>query len=231
MRAVWLALALAVLGLSARGQAGSVAEPVFQVDYSNPGLSPSHWTLTIHTDGSGHFHSERGSPVAAGVQGSAEESSKGIEAPDVERDVSVSAEFARHVFAVTRQHKLFSSGCESHLKVAFQGWKKLSYNGPEGAGGCEFNYSKDKEIQSLGDSLVAVAGTIVEGARLELLLQHDPLGLDSEMEYLVDAAGDGRVQQVCTIRGILERLADDQAVMERVRKRARILLDGAGNRE
>jgi hypothetical protein len=110
------------------------------------------------------------------------------------------------------------------MKVAFQGWKKLSYSGPDGEGGCAFNYSKDKEIQALGDSLVAVAGAILEGARLETLLQHDRLGLDQEMEYLVEATGDGRVQQICTIRGILERLADDPEVMERVRKRARVLL-------
>jgi len=40
----------------------------------------------------------------------------------------------------------------------------------------------------------------------------------------LEAAGDGRVQQIGAIRGILERLAGDDAVMERVRKRARMLL-------
>jgi hypothetical protein len=69
-----------------------------------------------------------------------------------------------------------------------------------------------------------VASAIVEGARLETLLQHDRLGLDKETEYLMEAAGDGRVQQIGTIRGILERLAEDPEVMERVRKRARVLL-------
>jgi hypothetical protein len=44
------------------------------------------------------------------------------------------------------------------------------------------------------------------------------------MDYLIEAAGDGRIQQICTIRGILEKLAGDPEVMERVRKRARVLL-------
>jgi hypothetical protein len=44
------------------------------------------------------------------------------------------------------------------------------------------------------------------------------------MEFLVDAAGNGRAQQICTIRDILSRLAEDDEVMERVRKRARMLL-------
>jgi hypothetical protein len=114
------------------------------------------------------------------------------------------------------------------LKVAFQGTKKLTYTGPEGKGSCEFNYSRDAEIQSLGDSLVAVATTIIEGARLEALRQHDPLGLDQEIQNVQEAAGDGRAQQICSIRDILERLSEDPAVMERVRKRAKALLARAG---
>jgi hypothetical protein len=215
MRAFWLSVMLAALALPTLGQSAP-AGPVIQVDFSNPDLSPSHWTLILHPDGSGHFHSERRIGTTAGIQT--------IDAPNVDRDVQVSAEFAERVFQTANSHKFFRSDCESHLKVAFQGWKRLSYHGPEGEGSCEFNFSKDKDIQSLGDSLVAVAETIVEGARLEMLLLHDPLGLDHETEYLMEAAGDGRVQQICTIRGILERLAGDEGVMERVRKRARVLL-------
>jgi hypothetical protein len=214
-------LVLGPVGLAGQSQLpGPDSTPEFQVDFSNPGLSPSHWTLVLHPDGSGHFRSTRG--TASG--GAGEE----IEAADVDRDVIVSAEFAGHVFQMARQHNLFNTGCESHMKVAFQGWKKLSYRGSEGTGSCEFNYSKDKDIEALGDSLVAVGGTIIEGARLETLLQHDRLGLDSEMEYLSEAAKDGRAQQISTIRDILARLADEPSVMERVRKRARMMLSGIG---
>jgi hypothetical protein len=44
------------------------------------------------------------------------------------------------------------------------------------------------------------------------------------MEFFVEAVGDGRAQQVCVIRELLERLAQDDTVLERVRKRARMLL-------
>jgi hypothetical protein len=216
MKWPWLFAAILAPVLTASGQVETAGAPVIQVDFSNPDLSPSHWTLIIHSDGSGHFRSERN--VSPSTR------SQGIEAPSVDRDVQLSAEFAGRVFQMAQSHRLFQTECESHMKVAFQGWKKLSYRGPGGEGSCEFNFSRDKEIQALGESLVAVAETIVEGARLETLLQHDPLGLDHETEYLVEAAGDGRVQQICAIRGILERLAGDDAVMERVRKRARILL-------
>jgi hypothetical protein len=224
-------LPLAALALPMRGEVGTDTGAVFQMDFSNPGLTPARWTLTLRPDGSGHFRSARGNLAGEGSQGEMQGQTQEIEAPNVDRDIRVSAEFAESVFQTAHRHKLSSSECESHLKVAFQGWKKLRLSGPDGEWGCEFNYSKDREIQALGESLVAVAGTILEGARLELLLLHDRLGLDTETEYLVTAVGDGRAQQICTIRGILEQLADDPAVMERVRKRARVLLAKAEIRE
>lgn len=218
MKITLLAFAF-LLALPAMAQ--SPAGPVFEADFTNPGLSPSHWTLTLSPDGSGHFRSERGNTPVTGLEN--------MDVPGIDRDVHVSAEFAGRVFQAAHRHNLFNETCENHAKVAFTGWKKLSYTGPEGKGSCVFNYARDKDLEDLGDRLVAVAGTIVEGARLEALLQHDPLGLDREIEYLVQAAGDGRAQQIGVIRAILERLAGDEGVMERVRHRARILLARSEN--
>jgi hypothetical protein len=210
-----LLLALVAMVLPSQGE----SVPVFQVEYSNPDLSPSHWAMTIRLDGNGHFQSQRGRPPT--------QEQPAIDPPSVDRDIKFGEEFVQRIFEVAQNKKLFKGDCESHLKVAFQGWKKISYSGPEGSATCEFNYSKDKEIQALSESLVAVATTIVEGAKLESLLQHDRLGLDREMEYLAEAVNDGRAQQIGAIQGILERLADDPSVMERVRKRAKVLLAAA----
>jgi len=214
MKATWLLVGL--MAPAAFAQVPAASDPVIQVDFSNPGLSPSQWTMTMRPDGSGHFRSQTGK-----AQGGASE----IGTPGVDRDIQLSPGFAKRVFDVARRHKWFNEDCESHLKVAFQGWKTMTYTGPQGHGACTFNFSKNKEIQDLGDSMTAVAQTILEGARLETLLQHDRLGLDAEMEYLSEAAADGRAQQICAIREILERLAGDDDVLERVRKRAKALLE------
>ena len=211
-----VALLFLVAALAAHGQNSPSTDPVIQVDFSNPGLSPPQWTLTLHPDGTGHFHSQNGKTPPGGL--------KVIEVPSQDEDIQVSEEFASHVFGVARHSNWFNLACESHIKVAFQGWKTFTYTGPNGHGTCTFNYSKDREIQEMGDSLQAVAQTILEGARLQILLQHDPLGLDQEMTFLTEAVGDGRAQQVSAIRSILERLAEDDSVMERVRKEARALL-------
>jgi hypothetical protein len=219
MKAAPLTFAILLAGAHAadlQGQEAPAANAVVVTDFSNPDISPSHWTLTLHRDGRGHFHSERGDSPPSQPQEA--------DAPNVDRDVQVSSDFAGRVFQVAGGHHWFNEECESHLKVAFQGWKKLSYDGPEGHGSCTFNYSKDKEIQALGDELSGVAETLLEGARLEMLLQHDPLGLDREMEYITDAVKDDRMRQIGAIREILERLESDPAVLDRVRKRARALL-------
>jgi hypothetical protein len=209
----WVLLCL-ILTVPVAATAGP--EAAFRVDFSNPTIAPSTWTLTLNPDGSGHFHSERGN--APGGDHLA------METPNVDRDVTLSEPFVRHVFHAANNHTIHSGECESHLKVAFQGWKTLTYTGPDGTWSCQYNYSRDKEVQELGESLLATAATILEGVRLEMLLQHDRLGLDREMEYLSDAVGDGRLVQLCAIHDILERIAGDDAVMDRVRKRARLLL-------
>jgi hypothetical protein len=216
MKTAALLFLVLILPLAAQAQSSPATNPMIQVDFSNPGLSPPQWTLTLQPDGTGHFRSEMGKTPPGGL--------KQIEVPNLDEDVQLSQEFAGNLFAIAKHNKWFNLPCESHIKVAFQGWKTITYSGPGGHGSCTFNYSKDKEIQQIGDSVQAVAQTILEGARLQILLQHDPLGLDQEMSFLVEAVGDGRAQQVCAIRSILEHLVQDDSVLERVRKEARALL-------
>lgn len=217
MRSLLLALiisATAVLGQADPGR-------TVQIRFSNPGLVPGQWTLELHPDGSAHFTTMRGNAPR--------DRDSEIEPPNLDRDVQLSPEFAKRVFQVAEHKRFFRKECESHLNVAFQGTKTLTYTGPDGQGSCAFNYSKDMDIQSLSDSLVSVATTLIEGARLEMLLRHDPLGLDRETEALMEMAADGRVQQIGSIRDILEQLAGDDEVLERVRKRARELLSQAND--
>jgi len=207
-----------VLIFCAHGAAAQKATETVLVDYSNPAVAPSHWSITLHPDGSGYFNSYGG-----GIPGS----NSDLKAPPVNREIHLSQEFTRRVFEVAYHQKLFNEKCESDLKVAFQGEKTFSYKGDKGSGSCTFNYSKERQIQDLSDSMMAVEQTIIEGARLEILLKHDPLGLDAEMNSLVQAAKDGRAQQICAIKEILVELANDPGVLVEVRKRADLLLQDA----
>lgn len=217
MRSLWLVLLVVLVSLPSSAQ----QTPIVQVEFSNPSLYPAQWTLVLHPDGNGHFHAEGGDRPA--------QYPETMSPGRIDRDVRLSAEFTTRIFKTVHDNKILRNKCESHLKVAFQGLKKIRYSGPDAEGGCEFNYSTNKQIQDLGDSLVAVGSTLIEGARLELLYQHDPLGLDKAIQFVVEASGDGRMQQICAIRNILERLEDDPRVLDRVRKQARMLLARSGS--
>lgn len=211
----WAVATLAGM-LAGAGGMGAQQAPVFKIDFTNPQLMPSHWQIQLNPDGKGQFDAD-------GL-GSTGGESKQIEAGDVHRTIQLSPAFTEQVFATARRKKLFAIQCDSRMKVAFQGTKRLSYSGPEGNGECEFNYSKDRDIQSLGDSLMAVETTLLFGARLEKLLVHDRLGVDREMENLVTASKEGMALELGAIRETLSKIASDEQVLERARKKARLLL-------
>jgi hypothetical protein len=206
-----------VLSVSAIAQQPAV----FQFEFTNAKQYPAHWLLKFGPDGSGQFDSDGGQADV----------STRIQVGELHRQVKVSPQFAAQVFAAARQKRWFGVNCESHLKVAFQGNKKLSFSGPEGSGSCEYNYSKDKEIQALGESLLAVESTLLFGATLDKLLLHDRLGVDQEMESLATAVQEGNAIEVGTIRETLNRIATDEQVLERARRRARKLLAQADSAE
>lgn len=191
-------------------------DPEFQIEFTNPNLVPSHWILRVHPDGSGHFDSDGDSNAA--------QQSGHIVVSEIHRDIQLSPSLTDRIFLVARSRRFFSIPCESHMKVAFQGTKRLTYTGPDGSGSCTFNYSKDKEIQELAGSLMGVEYTITTGVKLEMLLLHDRLGLDHELESLTESLHDGNAADPGVIRPILTRIADDDQVMDRARKRARALL-------
>ncbi len=210
MRALGLALMLGVA--AARMQAAQMNE--LRLEYSNPNLAPAQWTLVMWPDGRAHFHAERGTAKDP------DKDQASMEPAVIDRDVQVSGEFAGRMFAMIEQHPPQAGQCENRSKVAFQGLKTLQFRGPDGEQSCTFNYAKERVVGEVADELVSVAATLIEGERLRMIWQHDPLGLDKQIQFMMEAAADGRLQQICTIRETLAQLAADPGVMERVRKRA-----------
>ncbi len=209
---------LAFVSSLATSQVPAFSEPRIRIEFSNAALSPSHWILEMHTDGSAHFHSD------SRTFDPNKDDPSILAMPAIDKDLHLTKEFVQNFFTTAHERHLFNIQCEARNKVAFQGTKKITYSGPDGTGSCQFNFSTDKHIQELGDSAVAVAASVTEGFKLQSLQIHDRLGLDREMEYVVEAVKDGRMQQIGVIHDELESLASDESLLERVRHRARIIL-------
>jgi hypothetical protein len=213
---VVLLLALA----SANGPAQEPAQPQIRFTYENPKLQPHKYVLTVAEDGTGHFRSEADRPPSNDPEN--------MPADAQDRPIHISKALRESMFATARKSKLFAIACDDGGKnIAFQGTKTLQYSGPEGTGSCTYNWSKLSQIDRLTGQLEAVALTLDEGSKLQREYEHGRLSLDGELEFLDQMAQDGRAIEIENIAPILQTLIGDEAVLQRVQRRARALLAAA----
>jgi hypothetical protein len=212
LRTCFLPLMLLVSALPLAAQTA-----VIRFTYENPKLQPPKYVLTVQEDGNGHYRSEAGGPASDDPQN--------ISPGPQDRNIHISKTLRDSLFAGARKNKLFAMHCEDPEKnIAFQGTKTLEYEGPEGKGSCIYNWSKNAQINKLTEQFEAVAVTLEEGGKLQKQYEHGRLSLDAEIEYLDQSVHDGRATEVENIAPILQKLAGDEAVLQRVQRRARGLL-------
>ena len=210
MRICFLSVLLALSGLPLAAQTALI-----RFTYENPKLQPAKYVFTVQEDGSGHYRSE----------GGGSDDPQNPPAGPQDRPIHVSKALRDSMFATARKNKLFAIRCEDPEKnIAFQGTKTLAYEGPEGAGSCTYNWSKSAQINKLTDQFEAMAVTLEEGDKLQRQYEHGRLSLDLEIELLDQMVRDGRATEVENIAPILQQLAGDEAVLQRVQRRARGLL-------
>jgi hypothetical protein len=187
--------------------------------YENPKLEPHKYVLVVGEDGSGNFHSEGSASSTDG---------QSMSSGSLDRPIHVSKALRESMFAAARKNKFFAKACEDGGKnIAFQGTKTLEYTGPDGQGSCIYNWSKNAQIGKLTDQFQAIAATLDEGSKLQRQYEHGRLSLDSEMEILGQMVREERAIEIENIAPLLQTLAGDEAVLQRVQRRARTLLEAA----
>ncbi|MGC2162229.1 MAG: hypothetical protein WA634_09995 [Silvibacterium sp.] len=214
--AAFFALFVAVAAV-AQNAATPASRAHIQFTVENPKLEPVQHSLEIYEDGTGRY---------TATYTAADGDSAAL---PVDRPVRVHDPLLSHLFESARSHHLFAEACQApHSHVAFTGKKTLAYTGPDGAGGCTFNYARDPAINQVAGELMAVAYTLEIGERLQRDHRYDPLSLDAELGSLRDAAQNGQALELENIAPELESIANDGAVMSRARERARSLLPEPG---
>jgi hypothetical protein len=213
LRSVALALLVLLFSTSpSRAQTGAQ----ISFTYENPKLEPHKYVLVVGEDGSGNYHSQSNGSSADGLNMSAD---------SLDRPIHVSKAVRESMFATARKNKFFAKGCDDGGKnIAFQGTKTLAYEGPDGQGSCIYNWSKNNQIGKLTDQFEAIATTLDEGSKLQRQYEHGRLSLDSEMEILEQMVSEERAIEIENIAPILKTLSGDEAVLQRVQRRARALL-------
>jgi hypothetical protein len=198
--------------------AAKKAEVSFQFDRT--GLPVPQFTLQIREDGTGRYQADQAETPATAT------SMRGQAAQHIDRTINLTRGTVAKVFKAARGVNYFNIECASKAKnIADTGKKTLSYTGSDGSGSCTYNYSENKTIDTLTNTFLALAYTMDEGRRLEFLHRYDRLGLDAEMISLSQEAEAGRALELGTIAPALAAIADDTALIQRVRLRAQKMLE------
>lgn len=199
--------------------APAASQPEVSFQFERQGLAVPRFILRIREDGSGSYQAEQAE------RASSDTAMRGEAAQHIDRPVAISSATTEKIFRAARQADRFHTNCASKAKnIADTGTKTLTYTGPDGSGSCVYNFSENKYIVSLTDIFQGIAETLDEGRRLDFLHRYDRLGLDAEMNMLVQQVEEGQALEIGNIASTLAALAEDTALIQRVRLRAASML-------
>ncbi len=183
----------------------------FTMTYSRPGLSVPHWQIVLPEQGPAQY---TGKPA------------QGVDPGTILFAVSHTGR-SRLRALLDKSNQL--QPCETRTKgIANMGQKDVVYM-PSGGmeSRCSFNFTENKSLNDAAEYVMAIVNTIQTGVELDRLHRYDRLGLDAVMLRLAEDVKTHRAEEMGAIQPTLQRLVEDEAVMERVRLRAQQLLDMA----
>jgi hypothetical protein len=202
--------------LSALAQQGTSPTVAFTCDF--PGSDPSHYGISIGSDGHSSYVSD------------------GKLAQDSEPDAPFSENFTlpvasvTHIFDLAKQAHYFAGKIDSGKKnIASTGEKTLAYKDGDKTTTATYNYSLIPSVEELTTLFQSLSATLEFGRRIEFERRYQKLALDDELKRLEDMASRGEVVEVTVIAPILQKLIEDQSVINSVRARAQRLLEPAAS--
>jgi hypothetical protein len=184
-----------------------------------PSVEPHRYIISVDAGGDATYQSWTADSAAG--QSSADE-------PYMLK-FTVSTATRDRIFVLARQLKYFNGDFDYHKhRVAFTGDKTLAYADPDKNYLTRYNWSENSGVGELTALFQGISTTIEAGRHLKRLHRFDRLGLEEELKSLEQLAVEHRATEVQAIAPILEQLAEDPAVLNIARQRARHLLQIAG---
>ena len=221
-----VSLAQSSAGVPEKGSPAGRAEVSFQ--FERVGLSVPKFSIIVYDDGTGSYKGETAA-VSSGRYGASVQPTAG---PPINRTIKLSPATTDSIFKTARGLDFFNIPCASKAKnIADTGKKTLTYSGSDGHGSCLFNYSENKGVAQLAEMFQAIAFTMDEGRKLDFMHRFDRLGLYSEIDALKREVEAKRALELGNISQSLLSIAQDEALMEKVRERAVALLNMSGETE
>jgi len=180
-----------------------------------PSVEPHRYVIAVDSGGNAVYRSWTADPGAQ--QSSADDPYR--------LKFAVSAAARDRIFTLARQLNYFNGDFEYHKhRVASTGDKTLAYVDTDKQYATRYNWSENADISELTALFRGMSATIEAGRRLERLYRFERLGLDEELKNLERLAGEHQATELQLISPLLEQLAQDSAVLNLARQRARHIL-------
>ncbi|MGC2696715.1 MAG: hypothetical protein WA738_13095 [Candidatus Angelobacter sp.] len=206
---------LAALALQEQNQEEHSAVPTITFVRVWEAFTPQNIDVTIQSTGPAKYISRN--PFKPPTEGNPD--------PEYVLKFTMSAANRDKLFRDARQANFFQ-GDFSYKKhtVASTGKKTLIYADQARHVETTFDYSENKYIKEITDIFQGLSNTIEYGRKLQFLHRFDKLGLEAELKGMEDAAENHNLAEVQVIAPTLEGIANDPAVLNIARERARRLL-------
>jgi len=196
---------------SAQAQQTAVPTVTFTLDF--PGSEPDHYVISVSEDGRSSYDSD------------------GKLSPDSEGGDSFHADFTMsqagrtRVFDLTKRAHYFEGQIDSkNKKLASTGSKTLTYKDTQKNTSATYNYSPVPPVQDLTNFFQSLSTTLEFGHRLDYHLRYQKLALDEELKNMEEASNSGGLAEISAVAPVLQKIADDPAVIKVVRARAQHML-------
>jgi len=145
--------------------------------------------------------------------------------PDYVLKFTISARNQEKLFRYAREANYFN-GDFSYKKhtVSSTGKKTLTFADPARHFETTYDYSENKAIQEITNIFLGISNTIEQGRKLQFLRRFDKLGLEAELKGMETAVESHNLAELQFIAPILENIANDPAILNIARQRARKIL-------
>lgn len=179
----------------------------FSLDF--PNSSPEHYEILVQSDGRARYVSSGRISQDSDVR------------DDYETSFILSDATRAHLFELAEKAHYFSGKVDSgNKKLAFTGAKKLVYKDDQRNSSAEYNYSTQPAVQQLTTLFQSVGATLEFGRRLTYYHRYQKLALDDETKRMEDQARSGELAELKAVTPILQKIYDDNSVMNVARARA-----------
>lgn len=203
--------ALAQNGLDPGAPSAQAPTVVYEQDWKV--ADPEWYQISINSSGEASYHS----------RSHAKENESSGE--PYNRQFIASAQTRELVFQLAKSLNNFQGNFESRAKVAQTGKKTLTFRDGQKESSTSLNYSDNQNMTQLISIFQRISTTFELAQKLDFDVRFDKLGIDRDLKSLEHLEADHQLAELQVISPLLERIANDNGIMNIARQRARRLME------